>query len=144
MIQPKILREVLPLIKENNLYKIFQKNWGGRYGNHFLVKFEDKKYWDEFIKEKIISIKDKFQNINSYGSIGCEYFDIAKGIRDFTVLSRLYPWDHIPGVFIVRQAGGHDCHFDKKEYKFYENSKNLIVSNSMNLNYDILNLIEGK
>tara|TARA_B100000959_G_scaffold258045_1_gene292630 strand:+ start:548 stop:1342 length:795 start_codon:yes stop_codon:yes gene_type:complete len=103
-----------------------------------------KKYWDKFIKEKIISIKDKFQNINSYGSIGCEYFDIAKGIRDFTVLSRLYPWDHIPGVFIVRQAGGHDCHFDKKEYKFYENSKNLIVSNSMNLNYDILNLIEGK
>ncbi len=102
------------------------------------------KYWDEFIKEKIISIKDKFKNINSYGSIGCEYFDIAKGIRDFTVLSRLYPWDHIPGVFIVRQAGGHDCHFDKKEYKFYENSKNLIVSNSMNLNYDILNLIEGK
>jgi len=102
------------------------------------------KYWDEIIKEKILSIKDKFQNINSYGSIGCEYFDIAKGIRDFAVLSRLYPWDHIPGVFIVRKAGGHDCHFDKKHYKFYENSKNLIVSNSMTLNYDILNLIERK
>ena len=35
-------------------------------------------------------------------------------------------------------------HFDKKNYKFHENSKNLIVSNSMNLNYDILNLIEGE
>ena len=62
----------------------------------------------------------------------------------FALLSRLYPWDHIPGVYIVRQAGGHDCHFDKIEYKFYENSKNLIVSNSMNLNYDILNLIKEK
>ena len=101
------------------------------------------KYWDKLKKEKLFSIKDKFLNINSYGSIGCEYFDIALGNRDFTLLSRLYPWDHIPGVFIVRQAGGHDCHFDKKEYKFYEDSKNLIVSNSKNLNYDILNLIDG-
>ncbi len=102
------------------------------------------KYWDESKKNKLISIKNKFLKINSYGSIGCEYFDIALGIRDFALLSRLHPWDHIPGVFIVRQAGGHDCHFDKKEYRFYENSKNLIVSNSMILNYDILNLIEGK
>jgi len=100
--------------------------------------------WDDAKKEKLLSIKTKFKNVNSYGSIGCEYFDIAKGIRDFTLLSRLYPWDHIPGVYIVRQAGGHDCHFDKIEYKFYENSKNLIVSNSMNLNYDILNLIKEK
>ena len=102
------------------------------------------KYWQEINNEKLISIKDKFSNINSYGSIGCEYFDIALGIRDFTLLSRLYPWDHIPGVFIVRQAGGHDCHFDKKEYKFYEDSKNLVVSSSKRLNYDILNLIKGR
>ena len=102
------------------------------------------KYWDETKKKKLISIKDQFRNINSYGSIGCEYFDIVQGIRDFAVLSRLYPWDHIPGIFLVRQAGGHDCHFDKKEYKFYKNSKNLIVSNSTDLNYDILNLIERK
>jgi len=99
------------------------------------------KYWDETQKEKIIAIKDKFKDINSYGSIGCEYFDIVLEKRDFTLLSRLYPWDHIPGVFIVRQAGGHDCHFDKLEYKFYENSKNLVVSGSKKLNYEILNLI---
>ena len=102
------------------------------------------KYWDEIKNEKLISIKNKFANINSYGSIGCEYFDIALGKRDFALLSRLYPWDHIPGVFIVRQSGGHDCHFDKKKYKFYKNSRNLIISNSRDLNYDILNLIEGR
>ena len=101
------------------------------------------KYWDEIKNENLILIKNKFANINSYGSIGCEYFDIALGKRDFALLSRLFPWDHIPGVFIVRQSGGHDCHFDKKEYKFYEDSRNLIVSNSKSLNYDILNLIEG-
>ena len=99
------------------------------------------KYWDSNIKDKLISVKDNFKNINSYGSIGCEYFDLVLGIRDFALLSRLHPWDHIPGVFIVRQAGGHDCHFDKLEYKFYKNSKNLVVSSSKKLSYAILNLI---
>lgn len=99
------------------------------------------KYWDENQKEKLVAIKNNFKDINSYGSIGCEYFDIVLGKRDFTLLSRLHPWDHIPGVFIVRQAGGHDCHFDKLEYKFYENSKNLVVSGSKKLSYAILNLI---
>ena len=89
---------------------------------------------DDKKRQKIFEIKDNFHNVNSYGSIGCEYFDIALGQRNFAILSRLYPWDHIPGVFIVRIAGGHDCHFDKLEYKFYNNSNNLIVSNSKKLN----------
>jgi len=102
------------------------------------------KYWEDNQKKKLLIIKKNFLSIDSYGSIGCEYFDIALGFRDFALLSKLNPWDHIPGVFIVRQAGGHDCHFDKKEYKFYNDSKNLIVSNSKKLNYDILNLVKGE
>ena len=102
------------------------------------------KFWNETIKIKILNIKDNFKEINSYGSIGCEYFDMALGLRDFTLLSRLNPWDHIPGVYIVRKSGGHDCHFDKIEYKFYENSNNLIVSNSEMLSNKILKLIEEK
>ena len=59
-------------------------------------------------------------------------------MRDFALLSRLYPWDHIPGIFIVRQSGGHDCHFDKKEYKFYEDSRNLVVRIKILLLYQTL------
>ena len=44
------------------------------------------KYWDENQKEKIFAIKDKFNDINSYGSIGCEYFDIVLKKRDFMYL----------------------------------------------------------
>ena len=102
------------------------------------------KYWDELTKLKIIAINNIFGEINSYGSIGCEYFDMALGIRDFTLLSKLYPWDHIPGVHIIRKSGGYDCHFDKIEYKFYEKSKNLIVSNSEVLSNKILKLIKEK
>jgi len=102
------------------------------------------KHWNETKKTKIISIKNFFKKIDSYGSIGCEYLDIALGHRNFALLSRLYPWDHIPGVFIVRKAGGHDCHFDKLEYKFYQHSNNLVVSNSKKLNYKILSFMEDE
>ena len=44
------------------------------------------KYWDGNEKEKLIAIKDNFKNINSYVSIGCEYFDIVLGIRNFALL----------------------------------------------------------
>lgn len=34
------------------------------------------------------------------------YINLARGIRDFSVYSRVYPWDHAAGVLIVREIGG--------------------------------------
>jgi Archaeal fructose-1,6-bisphosphatase and related enzymes of inositol monophosphatase family len=100
------------------------------------------KYWDKDIENKIILLKNCFKKINSYGSIGCEYFDIVLGKRDFAILSKLSPWDHLSGVLMVREAGGCDSHFDKLNYKFNKKCKNLIVSNSRKLNMEIINKIE--
>ena len=100
------------------------------------------KYWDKDIEGKIKLLKNNFKKINSYGSIGCEYFDIVLGKRDFVILSKLSPWDHLPGVLLVREAGGHDSHFDNLSYKFNQKSANLIVSSSRNLNMQIINKIK--
>ena len=100
------------------------------------------KYWDSNFDIIIKKLKDNFQKINSYGSIGCEYFDIALGIRDFVILSKLSPWDHLPGILIIRESGGKDNHFNKQPYKFNQKSKNLIVSNSRRLNIEIINKIK--
>ena len=35
-----------------------------------------------------------------------EYTRLARGERDFALYYRLYPWDHVPGALIVREAGG--------------------------------------
>jgi fructose-1,6-bisphosphatase/inositol monophosphatase family enzyme len=35
-----------------------------------------------------------------------EYTRLARGERDFALFYRLLPWDHVPGVLIVREAGG--------------------------------------
>lgn len=34
------------------------------------------------------------------------YINLARGLRDFSVYSRVYPWDHAAGVLIVREIGG--------------------------------------
>ena len=100
------------------------------------------KYWDKDIEKKIKLLKNNFKDITSYGSIGCEYFDIVLGKRDFVILSKLSPWDHLSGVLLVREAGGNDSHFNNLSYKFNQKSNNLIVSSSRKLNIEIINKIK--
>ena len=133
---------------------MYATNKKGTYINgHKVFKIKNKKivnstgsisfkYWNKKDQNTIYILKNNFKKINSYGSIGCEYFDIVLGKRDFTILSKLSPWDHIPGVLLVRESGGADCHFDKKRYKFNKKCKNLIVSNSKTLNLEIIKKIE--
>ena len=100
------------------------------------------KYWSDYYDKKIINIRSKFSNINSYGCIGLEYVDIAKGIRNFTMLSKLFPWDHIPGILLVKEAGGSIKHFDGSLYNHTKENNNLVVTNSINLLNEILDQIK--
>ncbi len=100
------------------------------------------KYWDEKYLDKIFNIKNKFKHTNSYGCIGFEYIDIAKGVRNFTILSKLFPWDHIPGTLIIQESGGHIKHFDYSSYNYIVGKNNLVVTNSIKLLNEILNLIK--
>ncbi len=34
------------------------------------------------------------------------YINLARGLRDFAVYSRVYPWDHAAGVLMLREIGG--------------------------------------
>ncbi len=96
------------------------------------------KYWNEDDWEKIKLLKNEFAEVKSYGCIGFEYIDIALGKRNFAILSKLSPWDHIPGILFVRESGGFDIDFDKKKYDFTKKNKNLIVGNSKEFNLKIL------
>ena len=99
------------------------------------------KHWDEKNKKKIIKTKKNFNNLHSYGCIGFEYVDIAKGFRNFAILSQLPPWDHIPGILLVKESGGYVKHFDENVYNPMRRDNNLVVTNSFNLLNEILNLI---
>ena len=138
-------------ITQEFMYSIYNK---GTYLNNNRVKINklssisnsigsiSSKYWNNDTANKILKLKNNFKKIDSYGSIGCEYFDIVLGKRDFALLSKLSPWDHLPGILIVREAGGHDSHFDNKPYIFNQKYENLIVSNSKELNLEIINKLK--
>ncbi len=101
-----------------------------------------KKYWNEKNFKKIQKIKTKFKSVNSYGCIGLEYVDISKGKRDFAILSKLSPWDHLPGILLLRESGGSDKYFDKGNYNFHLKKNNLVVASNKDLSSKILNSIK--
>jgi fructose-1,6-bisphosphatase/inositol monophosphatase family enzyme len=48
---------------------------------------------------------------------GVEYPDIVTGKQDFAMFKRTLPWDHAPGAFILREAGGIARRWDGTEYE---------------------------
>ena len=100
------------------------------------------KYWDDNYSKKILKIKNYFGEVKSYGCIGYEYVDIAKSIRNFAILSKLSPWDHIPGILIIREANGFDTYFDYGIYNHCIQKNNLIVASDRILGNEILTLIK--
>ena len=100
------------------------------------------KYWDDKNLLKMKSIKSNFLEIQSYGCIGLEYVDMVNNKRDFAILSKLSPWDHISGIFLLREAGGFDCYFDEGTYNYCFQKRNLIVANNAKLGEQILSIIK--
>lgn len=59
------------------------------------------------------------QDLNMRDSISCAahmYLDVAHGREDFTLFTRLKPWDHLPGVLICQEAGAYAAKWDKAPY----------------------------
>ena len=100
------------------------------------------KYWDDNYSKRILEIKNSFGEVKSYGCIGFEYIDIANSTRQFAILSKLSPWDHLPGILIIREANGFDTYFDYGIYNHCLNKKNLIIACNGRLGGEILTLIK--
>jgi fructose-1,6-bisphosphatase/inositol monophosphatase family enzyme len=49
---------------------------------------------------------DAFQVVLGAGSAAVEYTNLVRGRKDFVVYQRLLPWDHLPGVLLLNEAGG--------------------------------------
>ena len=100
------------------------------------------KYWDENYINIMKNIQNNFAEVKSYGCIGFEYIDMANNVRDFAILSKLSPWDHLPGILIIREAGGFDSYFDNEMYNHLLQKKNLVVAANRKLGNKILELIK--
>ncbi|MBK8013195.1 MAG: inositol monophosphatase [Deltaproteobacteria bacterium] len=54
--------------------------------------------------------------VPSHWCAATEYVSLLTGELDFLLYSRIMPWDHAAGVFLLREMGGNARFFDGREY----------------------------
>ena len=59
---------------------------------------------------------------------GYEYPAVATDEQQFALFWRILPWDHVPGVLILREAGGTALHLDGSEYHPTDRERGLLIA----------------
>lgn len=69
------------------------------------------------VAARVSAVQPRFAELTAgSGCAGADYLAIAAGVRDFTLYWRTLPWDHAPGVLLVREAGGAARRLDASPY----------------------------
>lgn len=58
---------------------------------------------------------------------GEQYPRIVLGVNDLSVFNRTLPWDHVPGVLFLSEAGGAISRTDGSAYRFWDHGSGLIA-----------------
>jgi fructose-1,6-bisphosphatase/inositol monophosphatase family enzyme len=61
---------------------------------------------------------------------GEQYPRIALGGNDLALFERTLPWDHVPGVLFLEEAGGRAARLDGSPYQFWEQGSGLLAAGS--------------
>ncbi len=59
---------------------------------------------------------------------GHEYVQILSGERAFSAYTKLLPWDHAAGSFLVREAGGHNALLDGERYNLSQPKGDMLTA----------------
>ncbi len=93
----------------------------------------NKKYFPASALENLTILDKKVKNISSMYCAGHEYLALIKGESDFSIYSKTKPWDHLAGVLMVQEAGGHCTKWDKTPYKPGDDGGGIIAASSQKL-----------
>jgi len=75
-------------------------------------------YFDEPRKSELrAAARERFGEVSSLSCAGADYLAHVRGQRHFSFYRRLWPWDHAPGVLILREAGGKADRIDGTPYR---------------------------
>ncbi|MEI9416952.1 inositol monophosphatase family protein [Mesorhizobium sp. Cs1321R2N1] len=73
-------------------------------------------YLDEPERSRLARNQTKALSQFAYRCAAHEYRLLASGHAHFIVYNKLMPWDHLPGVLIHQEAGGHAARIDGSAY----------------------------
>jgi len=91
--------------------------------------------------ERIFSrFKLKARAFRQVGSGGLDFAYVACGRNDVVLRPDIIPWDVIPGVILVREAGGKVTDWKGKEWNL--DSPNLVATNGTKIHEEVLNLLK--
>jgi fructose-1,6-bisphosphatase/inositol monophosphatase family enzyme len=66
---------------------------------------------------RVQSRRDRVTAVKSLRCAGHEYMRLAAGELDFSLFTKLMPWDHAPGVLLHAEAGGHAAYLDGAAFR---------------------------
>jgi fructose-1,6-bisphosphatase/inositol monophosphatase family enzyme len=99
------------------------------------------RHLDSVTKAQFIAQRDNLIMLNSLSCAGHEYLNVAHGLQDYTILSRLKPWDHLPGVLICQEAGGYAAKWDGTMYKVEDAKGGIITAQSETTWHNLHNML---
>lgn len=67
----------------------------------------------------------------TFNSCGIDYPHLATGGTDFLVYNGTKPWDHVPGVLMVREVGGAGRRLEGEEYAADGRARGLLATGSL-------------
>ena len=68
------------------------------------------------IAARVKAGREKVTALPSLSCAGLEYLNLLTGEMEFTLFTRLMPWDHAPGIMLHEEAGGFTGCFDGGPY----------------------------
>jgi len=66
-----------------------------------------------------LRVQQRRQRVRALPSLRCaglEYMRLAGGDMHFSLFTKLMPWDHVPGILLHREAGGHAAYVEGGAY----------------------------
>ena len=69
------------------------------------------------LARRVEANRPRVRTVRSLRCAGLEYLRLATGETQFSLFTKLMPWDHAPGVLIHREAGGHCRYLEGGAYE---------------------------
>ncbi|WP_417318231.1 inositol monophosphatase family protein [Emcibacter sp.] len=84
-----------------------------------------KRFPDDLKEMARVNLKKFLKNSPAFCA-GYDYVSLLGGRKHFSVYFRTLPWDHLPGSFILKQAGGCSRRLNEEDYTIHERGRGLL------------------
>jgi fructose-1,6-bisphosphatase/inositol monophosphatase family enzyme len=86
-----------------------------------------------YLRERAEEAPETVREVFRPRCAGHEYVQILSGERAFSAYTKLLPWDHAAGTFLVREAGGHNALLDGGRYDLTKPKGDMLTARSLDV-----------